>query len=162
MEIEIGKMMADIFKFIATLSIGMIGFVLTMIEKVFTPRKILSSLVNIGFISVTMLVLIASLVLSILGLIEIPKNVTDMVNEVPGVQWVNKAYFIGSVILLLTGIFLFVIVSALSYIKDASTQNLLSEDLDNPNKPPEEDAEVIDSSGKGEEPMNTDEELVIS
>ncbi|OQY43374.1 MAG: hypothetical protein B6242_14785 [Anaerolineaceae bacterium 4572_78] len=96
MEVEIGKMMSDILKLIATLSTGMIGFEITMIEKVFTPRKILNSLENIVFISVNMLVLIASLVLSILGLIEIPNNVTDMVNKVDGAQWVNEGYFLGS------------------------------------------------------------------
>ena len=113
--IEIGKMLADLLKLIATLATGMIGLVITIIEKVFTPRRIFNSILNKLFVSLTLIAFIASLVLSILGLIVIPSNVNEIINNTSKLKWVDDYSFYGSIGSFVFGVILFVIVSILSF-----------------------------------------------
>ena len=106
--LEIGKFLLDLFKQLIALDTAMLAAIVTIVEKVFTTKRVFKSPCGKGFFWGSLFSFVFSLILSVLALPEVINNLTGMLQGTVMDKWVSNLSFYGS-----TGFFLLGIVSFL-------------------------------------------------
>ena len=127
--LEIGKLMSDLFALVTTLDTGMIGLIIAVVEKVFTPERVFTSIWNKLLFALSIILPILSLLFSILALITIRSNVAALLQGSTSTELVNSTYFYISFFSFFIGITLFVflalkVVFSTSIVKKKKKYNL--------------------------------------
>jgi uncharacterized membrane protein len=113
--LEIGKLLSDLFKVITTLDTVMIGLIITIVEKVFTPEKVFKSRTNKVLLGACLLSFILSLAFSLIALVFIPTSLADILQGGAVRAWVDNCSFYGSILLFIFGIVLFIFLAVVVF-----------------------------------------------
>ncbi len=115
--LEIGKLLSDLFKVIATLDTGMIGLTITIVEKVLTAERVFKFRTNKLLLGVCLLSFILSLAFSLVTLVRIPTSLADILQGGAVRTWVDNYSFYGSISLFIFGIFLFIFLAIVVFAR---------------------------------------------
>jgi hypothetical protein len=113
--LEIGKIMSDFFKQLTTLDTGMVVIIITIVEKVFTPEKVLNNIFKKSLFLASLIAFIVSLMLSLRALVVIPVRLSEILQGGSVGAWVDDFSFYVSIYSFILGIILFIILAIISF-----------------------------------------------
>lgn len=117
--LEIGKIMSDYFKHMTTLNTGMVVLMITIVEKVFTPEKILKNRVNSSLLLISLLSFIFSLLVSLRVLLVIPSNMAKILQgDMVGTLVDNVSFYI-SIYSFFLGVLLFIVLAGINFYSNS-------------------------------------------
>ena len=105
--LQIAKLISDLFELITTLNIGLLGAIVTIVDKVFTTNKVFNSRINTILLMLIFLLFTGSLAFSLTALSSIPNNTRAML-EGKSTYWVSPYSFYISIYSFLGGVGAFI------------------------------------------------------
>jgi hypothetical protein len=121
--LEIGKFLLDLFKQLIALDTAMLAAIVTIVEKVFKTERVLKSNIGKGFLGLSLIFFVCSLILSVFALQEIINNLSQMLQGITMNKWVSDFLFFGSNISFVLGILLFLCLAVWSFLSSSTPRN---------------------------------------
>ena len=111
--LQLGNMLSETFKQMATLDAAILVLIVTIVEKVFTPQEFIGNRPKTWLLLASLSAFVVSLGASLWALLSIPASTVNMLEGGSTTTWVDDWSFYVSMVSFTVGIFVFI---ALAYI----------------------------------------------